>query len=87
MEFGSLDSREDGEHTDVGFVEISKILVMRGALFIGTELFDRILPAMIMDSHHTSINTFCNSVIKEESITLWGPVVSLSDMRASERFS
>ena len=34
MEFGQLDGREDGEHIDVGFVEMSWIFVMQDAFFL-----------------------------------------------------
>ena len=33
MKFGSIDSADDGEHSGVGFVEISKISVMQNAKF------------------------------------------------------
>ena len=31
---------KEGEHNDVGFVEISKMFVMQDAIFFGTEPFD-----------------------------------------------
>ena len=42
MEFGSLDDGEDGEHNDVGFVEISKILTLQNAFPYGAVSFDKV---------------------------------------------
>ena len=39
MEFGSHDGREDGEHSDVVFVEISRIFVMQDAVSVEMVLF------------------------------------------------
>ena len=38
VEFDSLDDRENGEHSDVGFVEISKMSAMQDAFFVGTDI-------------------------------------------------
>ena len=40
MEFGSLDAGGDCEHNGVSFVEISKIFVMQGGIFIGMISFE-----------------------------------------------
>ena len=37
-----LDVSDDGEHNNVGFVQISKMFVMQVALFSGTALFIRV---------------------------------------------
>ena len=42
MEFDYMDGREDGEHTGVGSVKISKLFVMQDAFFFETEPFDTI---------------------------------------------
>ena len=42
MQFGSRGSGLDGEHSGVGFVEISKIFSTRGAFPSGKEPFDRV---------------------------------------------
>ena len=41
MEFSSLDGGVDVEYRGTDFVQISKQLVMQGAFFFGTDLFDR----------------------------------------------
>ena len=40
MGFGSLNGGEDGEHTGVSFVEISKIFPTHDEFFIGMTPFD-----------------------------------------------
>ena len=42
MEFGSLDERENGEHSGVCFVEISQVLMTPDDFFVETEPFDRV---------------------------------------------
>ncbi len=37
MEFGLLGGREEGEHSDVGFVETSDIFATQDAFFLGTQ--------------------------------------------------
>ena len=40
MEFGLLGGREEGEHSDVGFVEIYEIFVTMHTFFLVTDSFD-----------------------------------------------
>ena len=42
MEFGQLDGGDDGEHSGVSFVEISRIFATQDALFYGVELVDEV---------------------------------------------
>ena len=42
MVFDSFDGEEDGGHTGVGFVEISRIFVMQGTFLLGTQPFDSV---------------------------------------------
>ncbi len=42
MEFGSLDGGENGEHSGVGRVEISKIFAMQDVFFFGMASFDNV---------------------------------------------
>ena len=42
MVFGSLDGGEDGEHNGLGFVGISKILVMHEDIVVGRKTFNRV---------------------------------------------
>ena len=42
MEFYSLNFEEDGEHSGVGFVEISNIFATSPAFFFGAMSFDRV---------------------------------------------
>ena len=42
MKFGSFDGREDGEYNGDGFVEISKIFEMWGAIFGGKAPFNTV---------------------------------------------
>ena len=42
MKLGSFDGGEDGEHTDVGFVQIPKIFVTYDTIFFGAEPFERV---------------------------------------------
>ena len=42
MRIGSLDGGGYGDHTDVGFVEISKTCEMHDAVFFGRELLAEI---------------------------------------------
>ena len=39
--FGLFDGGDDGEHNDVGFVEVTEIFLTQNAFFFGTESFDR----------------------------------------------
>ena len=41
--FDSVDGGEDGEHTGVDFVEMSKMYAMPDACYFGTESFDRLI--------------------------------------------
>ena len=43
MEFDSSNGRDDGEHSSVGVVEISKIFTMHDNFFFGVILFGRVL--------------------------------------------
>ncbi len=40
MKFGLRDGKEDGEHTGIGFVEISEIFTMQSVLFFQVKPFD-----------------------------------------------
>ena len=42
MAFDSLDAGVDGEHIDIGFVEISELIVTHDALVFGMEPFDEV---------------------------------------------
>ncbi len=42
MEFGSIVGGDDGEHSNVGFVEISEIHAPQDAFFFETEPIDRV---------------------------------------------
>ena len=42
MNVDLLAGREDGEHSSVGFVEISEIFVMQDSFSFGTEPFDEV---------------------------------------------
>ena len=37
VRLGSFDVEQDGEHTGVGFAQISRIFATQGALFFGTD--------------------------------------------------
>ena len=37
MKFGSLDGGEDNEHSDVAFVWMFEVSMMKGTIFFGTE--------------------------------------------------
>ena len=42
MEFGSLDDRDDGAYTHVGFAEISKVFETQNEFFYRAAPFDRV---------------------------------------------
>ena len=42
MEFGFFDGRDDGEHSGIGFVEISLIFASQDDCFYETISFDRV---------------------------------------------
>ena len=44
MKFSWFDSGEDNDYNDIGFVELSKIFAIQGALYVETGPFERVYP-------------------------------------------
>ncbi len=61
MTSGFGNGREDGEHTCVDFVGVSKIFAMQNESFFGTPSFDRVLVRMIQQNKIRQILWFLSS--------------------------